>query len=47
MEEANDRERTANECHGKNHNKGEKECGLGQKTPSRFVTEVFTADVEE
>jgi hypothetical protein len=47
MEEVNDRERTADERHCQDCNKGEKERGLGQKIPSRFVTEIFTADVEE
>jgi hypothetical protein len=47
MEEVNDRDRTVDKRHCKNRNKGEKERGLGQKTPSRFVPEVFTADVEE
>jgi hypothetical protein len=47
MEEVNDRERTADERHCQDCNKGEKERGLGQKIPSRLVTEVFTADVEE
>jgi hypothetical protein len=47
MEEVNDRDRTADKRHCQDGNKGEKERGLGQKIPSRFVPEVFTADVQE
>jgi len=47
MEKVNDRARVADECHCENGGDDQEESNFGTKISSRFVTEIFTADVEE
>ena len=47
MQEMNDRARAANERHRENGRDDQEESNFGTKIPSRFVTEIFAADVEE
>lgn len=47
IEKMNDDDCAANESEHENGGKREKECGLGQKIPSRFITEIFAADVKK